>query len=714
MTTLLLLMCFLFPDAFQLEAAVQEDLEIVAERLRTEVLSGRRPVDADEVQKHIDSIRDDGSWADIDYDDRSRTQWIPRAHLSRIVNLARAYRTPGSELEGSPEVLDAFLSSLRYWTIRDPQSDNWFRQSIGSPGSLGDAAILMVDEIPPDLLEATGRQVRRSGFTRTGANLVWEASNLLTWACVTKDADLLDEVVQHIGKEIVITTEEGIQPDGSFHQHGPQNYLLGYGRSYAENVTSIAVLLSGTVFAFPEEKIRILSRLVLDGQQWFVYGRQMDYHGQGREAFRGGPGQNTWHARRLIGVCENMRQADPARADEYDAMLQRISGDAPPGSSGPIGNNHFWRSDTMVHRTGDWYASVRFHSTRTYACEVRVNRENLRGYHLADGVMFLMRRGDEYHELQPVWDYRKLPGLTFVDTDEPLPYGRDVPRRGNTDFVGGVSDGKAGVAVMDFSKDGVQAKKAYFYSDDGIVCLGSGITSERPERVLTTLNQSRLRSDVTILRGNATETISEGSIGGDDVRAVWHDGTAYVVLDGGSAAVKAETQSGSWKLIQEKESDDVLSEDVFTCTIDHGRAPSNATYAYRIVPGISADDLSSTAEAGDTHILANTANLQAIHTASESLTQVVFHDAGYIDLPDGGQLRVDAPCALQARFSEGVLTLAVADPTQKRERIAIGIRGRFEGDGVTYLPDEDQTKVHVDFPVGPEAGRSVILTLAGR
>jgi chondroitin AC lyase len=59
----------------------------------------------------------------------------------------------------------------------------------------------------------------------------------------------------------------------------------------------------------------------------------------------------------------------------------------------------------MVHRADGWYASVRFHSTRTYACEVRVNRENLQGYHLADGVLFLMQRGDEYHELQPVWDY---------------------------------------------------------------------------------------------------------------------------------------------------------------------------------------------------------------------------------------------------------------------------------------------------------------------
>ena len=692
------------------EAAVQEDLEIVAQRLRSEVLVGS--VDAKEIREHLEGIRDDGSWPDIDYDDRSRTQWLPRAHLRRLISLARAYRTPGGALEGSSEVRDAFLSALRYWTIRDPDSDNWIRRTVNGPDALAHASLLMIDEIPTDLLDATGRLVRRSGFTRTGANLVWESSNLLAWACVTQDPDLLHEVVRHIAGEIRITTEEGIQHDASFHQHGPQNYVLGYGRSFASSLTDIAVLLSGTVFAFPEEKIRILSSLILDGQQWFVYGRQMDYHGMGREAFRGGPGRNTWNARRLVGICENMRQADPSRADAYEAMSQRMSGTVSAGASGPLGNKHFWRSDTMVHRAGDWYASVRFHSTRTYHCEVRVNRENLRGYHLADGVMFFMRRGDEYHELQPVWDYRKLPGLTFVDTEEPLPFGRRIPRRGTTDFVGGVSDGTAGVAVMDFSKDDVQAKKAYFFTDRGIVCLGSGISSARPERVFTTLNQSRLRSEVTVLRENETESFRDGQRDGEDIRAVWHDGTAYVILEDGSVAVKAESRSGAWNLVQEGASTDVLTEDVFTCTIDHGSSPSAASYAYRIVPDTFPGDLAGIAEEEAVRLLANTPDLQAVHVVAENLVQAVFHVAGSMDLPDGSQLQIDTPCALQVRITQDSLAIAVADPSQASTQIGITIQGRYTGEGAGYSPEANQTRVGIDLPTGPDAGRSVPLSLS--
>lgn len=687
-----------------------EDLEVVADRLRIEAMG--RPVDAREVRTHVEHQQSDGSWADIDYDDRSRTHWIPRAHLGRLVDLARAYRSPGGTFEGAPEVREAFLSGLRYWTERDPQSDNWFRQSIGSPASLGDAAILMVDEIPTDLLEATGRLVRRSGFTRTGANLIWEASNLLTWACVTEDPELLYEVVEHIGGEIVVTTEEGIQPDDSFHQHGPQLYSLGYGRSYAENVSRIAVLLSGTVFAFPEEKIRILSGLILDGHQWFVYGRQMDYHAMGREAFRGNVGYHSFSARRLGGAVENMRQADPRRASEYEAMLARITGEARAGKSGPLGNKQFWRSDTMVHRAGDWYASVRFHSTRTYACEVRVNRENLQGYHLSDGVMFLMRRGDEYHDLQPVWDYRKLPGLTFADTDEPLPYGRRVERRGNTDFVGGVSEGAVGVATMDFSKDGVAARKSYFFTEAGIVCLGAGISSDRSEPILTTLNQCRLKTDVLAVRAGSVQAVDGGGTSG--IEAIWHDSVGYVALDGNTMAVEAGPRTGSWSRVEERASTDVLSEDVFTCTINHGARPSDATYAYRIVPGVPADGLSGIVEDVNVRILSNTPALQAVQVVSDSLVQAVFHEAGTLGFPDGKRLTVDAPCAVLARPGGDTLTLALADPAQTAEQLTVTIPGNYAGEWSEYSPAEDQTRIRTTLPTGPEAGRSIVVHLTRR
>ena len=519
-------------------------------------------------------------------------------------------------------------------------------------------------------------------------------------------------MIDHIGGEIRITTEEGIQADDSFHQHGPQNYILGYGRSYAQNVTSIAVLLSGTSFAFPEEKIRILSRLVLDGQQWFIYGRQVDYHAMGREAFRGGPGRHNWNARILNAVTDNMAKADPARSTEHRTFAARIGGDVLPGASGPLGNKHFWRSDTMVHRADSWYGSVRFHSTRTYAVEVRVNRENLQGYHLSDGVTFLMQRGDEYHDLQPVWDYRKLPGLTFFDLDTPIPYGRDLPGKGNADFVGGASDGISGVAAMDFSKDGVSAKKAYFFTDQAIVCLGAGITSEQPERVLTSLNQCRLAPGIIVTREGKSSELTSPEIDETNLQAILHDGVAYIGLEGTSLILRTGTQSGSWSLVEERSSDDPLTEEVFTSYIDHGTKPADAAYAYQIVPGTSSNaDLAGLSKEASVRVLANTYELQAVHTASESLTQAIFHAPAVLDLPEGGRIRTDASGAIQYRAVGDKHLLTVADPTQKLRQLTITLDGRVTGLGASYDSGENVTRVTALLPDGPYAGQSVLIPL---
>ena len=689
---------------------MEKDLTIISNRLQEEILDGRPP-NPEDIREDIQNQASDGSWSDIDYDDTSPTHWIPREHLRRLLEIARAYRTESGAFDASVEARKAFLSGLRYWIDRDPQSENWFRQSIGSPATLGDAVLMMGEDVPSDLVDAAGQLVLRSGFTRTGANLIWESSNVLTWACVTKDEALLREAVKHISAEVQITTDEGIQPDDSFHQHGPQNYTLGYGRSYALNVTGIAVLLAGTTFAFPEEKIRTLSRLVLDGQQWFVYGRQIDYHAMGREAFRGGPGRHNFNANGLTRLSRNMRSADPARAAEYDAFASRITGDTPPGSSGPMGNKHFWRSDTMVHRAGDWYASVRFHSTRTYAAEVRVNRENLQGYHLSDGVVFLMQRGDEYHDLQPLWDYRKLPGLTVLDTDEPLPYGRQVPRSGTTTFVGGATDGLNGSATMDYERDGIRARKAYFFTDDGIVCLGSGIHSERPERLITTLNQCRLKSEVTVLRGGKTEVMNSDQIEAGDIEAVLHDGIAYVLLEDAPAVIRAGEQSGSWQRVEAKASDESLREDVFTFYIDHGARPSAGSYAYRLVPGASESNLKDLTRERSVRILSNTSNLQAVHYPAEAFTQVIFHSPGELALPEGGQLRTDGACAIQFRLSGNNRFLTISDPTQELEQLVITLDGHLNGPGATLLADANTTRVVIPLPQGPNAGQSVVVSL---
>ncbi|MBN1642066.1 MAG: hypothetical protein JXA09_12595 [Anaerolineae bacterium] len=686
---------------------LMHDLDIIAQRLRAELTAETVP--AEEVSAHLARLAPDGRWPDIDYDDRSRTHWSPGQHVARTARLASAYAQSLFYADEGDALLAAIRSALALWVERDPQSDNWWYNCIHTPRHVGQILLLVGDNIAPAVWERAAAIVRRSGFSRTGANLTWEAGNLLVLACAAHDPDLLEQAVAALSREIRITTEEGIQPDWSFHQHGPQLYMSNYGEVFSAENSRFAVLLAGTAYALSEEQIRALSGLVREGQQWFIWGRQFDYHAQGRQL------DSPRAADRAAGfaaICQRMALADLEHAQEYADLSERVTGIQAPGTTGPRGNRHYWRSDVMVHRPGGFYASVRMHSTRTYATEVRVNRENLKGYHLSDGVCYLMRRGDEYRDIQPVWDWRKLPGATCRDTTDPLPYGRDVPPQGTTDFVGGVSDGRVGVAAMDYGRDGVQARKAWFFMPDGWVALGAGIASASDDPVTTSINQCLLRSDVLLLRDGELEALAGMRLRGGDVRGVYHDGVGYYVLGAHDVVVRAAEQSGTWTSIEERSPDDrLITQHVFSLWIEHGRRPAGGGYAYRIVPGLDARGFATHPGRFPVTVVANDARLQAVASSGSALVQAVFYAPGRLTADDALSIEAEAPCALILRRQADAATLSIADPTQLLRRVQVRLSGRYAGPGCAYDRARESTLVTVDLPADAYAGRTIEVRL---
>jgi len=526
------------------------------------------------------------------------------------------------------------------------------------PRAVGEVALLLRDDLGQVRLARVSRILRQAwppppGGIGVGANLFYRSDAGVLHALLMRDAKLLRSVFCRAAAEIRITEKEGIQEDMSFHQHGPQFYTGSYGLEFIRGAIRIAKLGDGTGLALPRDKQDLLLALLLDGLQWIVHGSMIDPGAQGRNFSRKGAGRG---GRTTAVFCNALAASDVPRREELVTYAKALGG-----------NRCFWRSDFMVHRRPGWYLSTKMASVRTVGTESG-NGEGLKQYHLADGACFVLRRGDEYDGIQPVWDWRRVPGTTCEQAQGPLPlinWGHGA--RGSTHFVGGASDGNNGVAVMHLDKAGVHARKSWFYFGDQAICLGAGIRAEGKHAVVTTLNQCLARLPVQCGEGWAH-----------------HDGVGYVALDG-TLHDKVEKQRGTWASINRNYDGTVIEQDVFSAWIDHGPRPRGTTYAYVILPDATSRRTAAFATKSPVRILANTEKLQAVRHERLSLTGIIFHAAGSV-----AGVSADRPCVILVQRDAAGARFSLADPAQRNEPVTVTLAGA--GKPLVFRPQRGRTQ----------------------
>ncbi len=686
-----------------------DDFAIVQQRVIDRVL--RWPANPSTVNGYLASLEPDGSWADVNYSDASRTTWSPATHLSRLREMARAYADPDGALYGNAGLRAGILSAYDYWIEVDPQSDNWWHNEISTPQRLSETILLIQGELDSarfssglDIVARAYLPRTLNSGTNTGANRVDRAYASLNRGLLAEDASLTSESFGAVGDTIVVTTAEGIQPDYSYHQHGPQLHNATYGMVFTNGVSKFVGFGGGTSFAMAQEKQNTLVDSFLDGQQWFLRGDSFDHTTMGRGVTRDGI------ASAGLGMIGPVADAlGDYRAAELNAMKTRLEAARSSGAADPalalVGNRHFWRSDIMTHHRPEYYASVKTSSTRTYQPESG-NGEGLKNLHLADGVNLIMRTGNEYDDIFPVWDWRRLPGTTTEQGSYSLKPAKDWGVPGTSTFVGGVSDGTYGATAFDYARLNVAAKKTWFFFDDEFVALGAGIDGPNAaNEVITTLNQTLANGPVTYATTAGTQMLTSGAVTRGDLAWVHHDGVGYLFPDPpDSATVQAVSQSGSPYEINQTRSSDVVTRDVFSLQVNHGVRPSGGTYAYVVVPGMDADDIGSYAADLPVRVLSNSASLQAVRHDPLRLTQAAFYTPGLLPIDEQLSLDVHAPSLFMLQELAEGLRLSAANPLNEAMTLRADIR-RTLADG------DEFSRITMRLPDGDLAGQSAVRTL---
>jgi len=710
---LLLAAVFFSPPVGSAAAALglsvkDEDTELLKQRLVASLLPARTMGSGPTSRAALDlaeQLKPDGSWTDVDYADRTPGNWTTSSHLSRVASMARAWRAGDPATRGNAELKTKLMPALDYWLQNDFQNPNWWHNQIGVPRSVGEIMLLMEGETTPaqvakavEILDRSSLKKASKG-TLTGANLVWLANNQIVRGLIDGSPELVSEALQSLFGEIHIAGpgQEGIQADFSFHQHGAVLYSGGYGAAFTDDCSRFIEFTRGTRFVPTPEQQAILERYVLEGQQWMIRGRVFDYGVVGREIVRSGK-----NARGLETAADRLAQLDSPRRRELTNFAARLRGDT---SVAPLaGNRHFWKSDYMAHHRLRYFTSARMFSTRLANTDGFTNGEGKQSHHLADGAALLYRTGDEYRDIFPVWDWRKVPGTTVEQRPEPLE-PRQVRSLGNTSFVGGVSDGTFGMAAMDLARGSLAAKKAWFYFDDEFVCLGAGIACASANPVCTSVNQC-LRAD-DVLAAGQTQPLADGEHALDGARWVEHNSVTYAFPANTRLKLKLGPKTGRWSDIGPSGTTP-LSRDVFSVWIDHGTNVDGGVYQYTVLPGIhgvQAEEVLRQVE-----VLSNTPALQAVRHNGLKLLEAAFRQPGKLAASSGWTLAVDQPCLLLFQETVEGVRLSVSNPETKPLTVNVTLDRVLTGPGCSPAMFGG-TSVKVVLPEGEEAGRSVTRAL---
>ncbi len=623
------ILIFLFVILPVLVSAQTNDIELVKAKLREVTLHYTDQTAAVNAEK-LELQLADGKFSDLNYADNSAAKWQWGVHWQRLTSLAIAYTDSTSNFYHSGILKNKIVEGVDYWLANHSKPKNAWWELIGVPFEMGKVFILMQEEMGAERLQKILPQINLAvrpdmyyyWGRATGQNLLWEAFNHVYASALVGDDAGLKRAFAAAANEIIITKAEGIQPDFSFYQHGAQSYAFGYGKAFSLSAAQILYVAHGTKYALSTEKTNLISAYLLDGQRWCSYRNMLEYTAMGREISR--PDSKTKTIAMAAGL---MSKIDRQRSHELSDFVSQLTKSPEGGYRGLNvlkGNRYFPRIDFMVQQGGHFMMTVKAVSKDIVSTETG-NLENLKGYHLGRGTQFIVRRGNEYEGIFPLWDWEKIPGSLCEQTGKPLPvYDWTKGAQGNTDFVLGVSNGKTGCFTYDYNKDSIQAHRSWFFFENEMTMLVSGMQFQRPNPVFQSINQTFVVGNIFV---NNKILHTENFIS-TKVKSVWHDSIAYIFKSGNlNVVVNSEMRQGSWNEINRAESTKIIQNKLFTLGIDAGKTAKNGSFACVIIPNTGVKSKSQL------RILKNTSVQQVVYNQSSQTLQFVAYAPCEILLP---------------------------------------------------------------------------------
>jgi hyaluronate lyase len=689
-------------------------------------------------------------WSDLD--DSSSSDPLEKSSFmvlsyQRLEAMALAYLTNGSSLYLNRDLLAAIKSGLDWlysnkYNETTSKGSSWFDFEIGAPLTLNNTTMLLYDQLTATQISNYMAAVNHfspsatvaNGGTATGANRVFKAKVVGLRGMIVQDSGKIASARDAMNQVFAYaTTGDGFYTDGSFIQHTSVPYTGGYGISLVKGIVEFMYAVDGSTWEVTNPSSQNLYNWIYDSFEPLIYKGAMMDMSRGRSISRRAT-QDHVAGHAAIGPIILLSEAAPsADAAKYKSMVKywiqsdtfrsyyanagsiysivkakEIVNSAVASRGELVVSKVFAVMDRVVHLRPGFGFAISKSSSRIDNYEA-LNAENLKGWYTGDGMTYLYNNdlGQFSDEFWGLVNMYRLPGTTVDTQTRANSTGQGYNSSKN--WVGGTSNGTYSVSgiELDAYTSTLTAKKSWFMFDNEIVALGSGITSTDNRTIETTIENRKINTagnnafTVNSVAKSTTlgwsETMSgvnwmhlAGNVAGSDIGYYFPTATTVKAL--------REAKTGTWanRNTYAKFVDNTsLTRNFLTLWMYHGSNPTNASYAYVLLPNRTNAEVSSYAATPNITILTNSTSAQAVKETTLNVVGANFWNDAPTTVNVGGTafLTSNKKASVLTRESANDIGLFLADPTQANtgsiqleiHRAATGVISSDAGITVTQL-----------------------------
>ena len=634
--------------------------------------------------KVADSLASLSNQADCTYLWEKFSNYKTSANLTatyrKLEEMAKQVTNPSSRYYQDETVIRTVRDSIEWMHEHVYNSEksivgNWWDYEIGTPRAINNTLSLMkeyfsdeeikkytdvIEKFVPD--PEHFRKTTDNPFKALGGNLVDMGRVKVIAGLLRKNDQEISSTIRSIEQVFKLVDQgEGFYQDGSYIDHTNVAYTGAYGNVLIDGLSQLLPVIQKTKSPIDKDKMQTMyhwidksfAPLLVNGELMDMSrGRSIsransEGHVAAVEVLRGihriadmSEGETK---QRLQSLVKTIVQSD----SYYDvfknlktykdiSLMQSLLSDAGVAS---VPRTSYLSAFNKMDKTAMYNAEKGFgfglslFSSRTLNYE-HMNKENKRGWYTSDG-MFYLYNGDLSHYSDGYWptvNPYKMPGTTETDAKRSdSDTGKVLPSA----FVGTSKlDEANATATMDFTNwnQTLTAHKSWFMLKDKIAFLGSNIQNTSTDTAATTIDQRKLESSnpYKVYVNDKEASLTEQEKDYPETQSVFLESSdskkniGYFFFKKSSISMSKAVQKGSWKDINEGQSDKEVENEFLTISQAHKQ--NGDSYGYMLIPNVDRATFNQMAKELESSLIDNNETLQSVYDAKQGVWGIVKYD----------------------------------------------------------------------------------------